>query len=129
MSDAHKDALALGRNESRIIRRYLEALEAHKPKRGRKRTIESVKTRLASIEQKLPDADPLTRLQLVQERIDLAQELTTRAAPPNLAELEDEFVKAAKSYGHRKRISYAAWQEAGVQPSVLKRAGIRRTPD
>ncbi len=38
MSAEHKAALAEGRNLSRSISRYLDALEAHKPKRGRKRT-------------------------------------------------------------------------------------------
>ena len=47
MSDDHKAALAAGRNEGRAVRRYLEALEAHKPKRGRKRTPESIQKRLA----------------------------------------------------------------------------------
>ena len=46
MSDDHKAALAAGRNEGRAVRRYLEALEAHKPKRGRKRTPESIEKRL-----------------------------------------------------------------------------------
>src|SRR3954451_8126990 len=31
MSSAHKEALALGRNQSRAVRVYLEALEANKP--------------------------------------------------------------------------------------------------
>src|SRR5258706_331711 len=36
MSDTHKEALAEGRNHARVVGRYLEALEANKPKRGRK---------------------------------------------------------------------------------------------
>ena len=47
MSDAHKAALAQGRAAgNRAVRNYLEALEAHKPKRGRKRTPDSIKKRL-----------------------------------------------------------------------------------
>ena len=42
MSDSHKAALAEGREQGRAVRRYLEALEAHKLKRGRKRTQESI---------------------------------------------------------------------------------------
>ena len=48
MTDEHKDALAEGRNHAKIVGRYLEALEANKPKRGRKRTPDSVKKRLAA---------------------------------------------------------------------------------
>src|SRR3989440_10742215 len=75
MSDTRRAALAEGRDQGRAVRRYLEALEAHKPRRGRKRTPESMEKRLAAIEEKLPDADPLTRLQLVQERMDLQRQL------------------------------------------------------
>ena len=38
MSDDHKAALAEGRAQGRAVSRYLEALAANKPKRGRKRT-------------------------------------------------------------------------------------------
>jgi hypothetical protein len=126
MTDAHKAALAEGREQGRAVRRYLEALEAHKPKRGRKRTPESIQKRLAAIEEKLPEADPLSRLQLVQERMDLERQVAAADPSVNLSELEDEFVRAAPDYGQRKGITYAAWREAGVDAAVLRRAGIRR---
>ena len=126
MSDSHKAALAEGREQGRAVRRYLEALEAHKPKRGRKRTPESVQKRLAAIDEKLPEADALTRLHLVQERMNLEQELAASDNGVDLQELEDEFVAAAAPYGARKGITYAAWRQLGVDPSVLRRAGIRR---
>jgi hypothetical protein len=126
MSDSHKAALAEGREQGRAVRRYLEALEAHKPKRGRKRTQESIEKRLAAIEEQLPDADPLTRLHLVQERMNLQNELAAGDNSVDLAGLEEGFVEAASPYGQRKGITYAAWREAGVDPAVLRRAGIRR---
>src|SRR5688500_15570047 len=126
MSDSHKEALAVGRDQGRAVRRYLEALEAHKPKRGRKRTVDSIKKRLDTIEQSLPNADALTRVQLIQERMNLARELETKQAGVDLGELEADFVKAAKESGDRKGISYAAWREAGVDARVLKAAGIGR---
>jgi hypothetical protein len=126
MSDTHKAALAEGREQGRAVRRYLEALEAHKPKRGRKRTPESMQKRLAAIEERLPTADPLTRLHLVQERMDLESELAAGDNGVDLAELEEAFVVSAEPYGRRKGITYTAWREAGVDPAVLKRAGIRR---
>ncbi len=126
MSNEHKEALALGREQGRAVRRYLEALEAHKPKRGRKRTPESMKKRLEVIEDKLQTADPLTRVQLIQERMDLQAELSAQQETVDLSELEEAFVAAAKPYGERKGISYAAWREIGVDAAVLKKAGIRR---
>jgi len=126
MSVAHKQALAEGREQGRAVRRYLEALEAHKPKRGRKRTPESIQKRLATIEERVGSADPLSRLQLVQERMDLQRELAAGQQKVDLSGLEKDFVGAAKFYAERKGITYAAWREAGVDPAVLKKAGIGR---
>ena len=126
MSQAHKDALAIGREEGRSVRRYLEALEAHKPKRGRKRSPDTIQKRLDQIDDKLEYADPLSRVHLALERINLQAELAAKDAAVDLAELEEGFVTAAKNYSERKGISYAAWREAGVDAAVLRRAGIRR---
>ena len=126
MSSAHKAALAEGREQGRAVRRYLEALEAHKPKRGRKRTPESVQKRLAAIDERLSSADPLTRLHLVQERMNLQTELSTGKDSVDITELEEGFIAAAAPYGTRKGITYSAWRQAGVDPAVLRRAGIRR---
>jgi hypothetical protein len=126
MSDDHKAALALGREQGRAVRLYLEAIEHHRPKRGRKRTPESIAKRLDALDGQLADADPLARVLLIQERIDLTNELATKEAVVDLRELEQGFIEAAGEYGTRKRISYQAWREAGVEASVLRRAGISR---
>lgn len=127
MSAEHKAALAQGRKEGAAVRAYLEALEAHKPKRGRKRTAASIEKRLAAIKEAMPTADPVTRLGLIQERMDLTAELASMQAGADLAALEEAFVQAALGYSQRRGISYAAWRELGVQPAVLKRAGITRS--
>ena len=69
MTDDHKAALAVGRTEGRAVRRYLDALEANKPKRGRKRTPDSIQRRLKAIDAELADTDRLNELKLVQERM------------------------------------------------------------
>jgi hypothetical protein len=126
MSKQHKEALALGREQGRAVRTYLEALELHKPKRGRKRTPESIKRQLTEVERKLASADPLNRVHLIQQRMDLRRELENKSQTVDLANLEKAFVKAAREYGTRKGITYAAWREAGVSPQTLKKAGIGR---
>src|SRR3954447_11403314 len=127
MTDEHKQALAEGRELGRAVREYLEALEAHKPKRGRRRTSDSVKKRLATVETDLKKASALNRLTLLQERRDLEVELAgMQGGGPDVAGLEKEFVKVAKSYSEKKGITYGAWREFGVTPEVLKRAGITR---
>jgi hypothetical protein len=127
MTDDHKAALAEGRNHARIVSRYLEALEAHKPKRGRKRTADSVKKRLTTVASDLKSASGLTRLTLLQERRDLEVEIAGMSGGgPDITGLEKDFVKVAKPYSARKGISYGAWREFGVAPEVLKKAGITR---
>jgi hypothetical protein len=126
MSDEHKAALAKGRAEGRIVRDYLEGLRATKPKRGRKRTPETVQSRLATIDNELQFASPVEELMLVQERRDLEAELERMSDTVDMAALEDAFVDVAKSYSESKKISYASWRDVGVEARVLKRAGITR---
>lgn len=126
MSKDHKEALAVGRAEGRLVRAYLEALEMSKPKRGRKRTKDTIGARLERIDEELESSDPLRRLQLVQERIDLNEELSTMDQGVDIDELEKEFTRVAKGYAERKGITYAAFRQIGVSAAVLKRAGISR---
>ncbi|HEY7939460.1 MAG TPA: hypothetical protein VID05_06480 [Acidimicrobiales bacterium] len=126
MTDQHKAALAEGRNESRAVKRYLEALEANRPKRGRKRSQESIEKRLAEIETQIPTADPLKRVNLIQERLNLRNALGSTEDTVDMVALEAEFVRAAAGYSARKGLTYAAWRELGVEPALLAKAGITR---
>ena len=126
MTDEHKAALAKGRAEGRIVRDYLEGLRATKPRRGRKRTAETINERLAAIDEELMSANPVEELLLIQERRDLHAELEAMSNTIDMQALEDAFVEVAKSYSESKHISYASWRDVGVEPGVLKRAGISR---
>ena len=126
MTPEHKAALAEGRAQGRAVRAYLDALESHKPKRGRKRTPESMRKRLAAIQADIGDADPMHRLQLVQERMDIEAALARAEETVDLTDLENAFVGAASAYGTSKGITYGAWREVGVSAAILKRAGVGR---
>lgn len=126
MTDEHKAKLAQGRTEAKVVKNYLEALRANKPRRGRKRTPDSINKRLAAIDQNLLEADPLDELKLIEERRRLSEELESMAATVDIAEFEEAFVTVAKGYSERQGISYSSWREVGVEPSVLKRAGVSR---
>ena len=117
------------KGENRVVRSavYLEALESTKPRRGRKRTPESITKRLNTIEDRLIDADALSRLHLIQEKQQLEAELSSSDDTVDLAALEKEFIKVAKAYGDRKGISYSAWRSVGVSAPVLQQAKIART--
>ena len=126
MSAEHKAALAAGREQSRAVRDYLEALEASKPRRGRKRTPASIKKRLAAIDTLLAEASALQRLLLTQEQTDLEYELENQEAGIDLAAYEKGFVKHARAYATAKGISYATFRSVGVPAEVLAKAGITR---
>ncbi|MBT5138607.1 MAG: hypothetical protein HOH36_14530 [Acidimicrobiaceae bacterium] len=126
MTEAHKAALAEGRAQGRAVRAYLEARETNRPKRGRKRSPESMRQRMAAIARELATADPMSQLHLVQERMDLDATLAAAETIVDLTALEDDFARAARHYGERKGISYSAWREVGVPAALLKRAGISR---
>ena len=104
MTDEHKAALAEGRAQGRAVRLYLEALEANKPKRGRKRTPDSIKKRLVAV----------------------ASELEAGSTAVDITALEKGFISAASGYASRKGISYSAFRSVGVPPAVLRAAGITR---
>jgi len=126
MTDEHKAALAAGRAEGKAVRDYLEALRNNKPKRGRKRTPDSIKRRLQLISDELETADPVQELRLVQERIDLETELANVGQAVDLSAIEAEFVRVARGYSQRNGYSYSAWRTIGVDAAVLKKAGIGR---
>jgi len=126
LTDQHKAQMAAGRKEGAAVKAYLDALEQHRPRRGRKRTPESIQRRLGIITQQLDDASSLQRLQLLQERRDLETELAAAGHQVDLGQLEHDFVTVAGAYAKRKGIAYATWRELGVPSEVLKRAGIGR---
>ena len=122
----HKAAMAAGRAESRAVSNYLEVMAANKPRRGRKRTPESIKSRLELIEAEIDEADMLSRVNLVQERMNLLEELGAMEEKVDIAEFEADFVRMAASYSERKGITFAAWRDVGVPAEVLGKAGIGR---
>jgi len=120
MTDAEK-------SEAAGVRDYLKALEQNAPRRGRKRTPESVARQIAAVGAQMAEATVTKRLGLIQQRIDLETEREALAAAEtiDMTALEAEFVQHAAAY--RRGISYGAWREIGVSSDTLKSAGIRRS--
>ena len=116
------------KTEVAAVRDYLKALEQNAPRRGRKRTPESVERQLAVLEGEMEGVSVTKRLGLIQQRIDLEADLETlqQAGSVDLSALEAGFATHAAAYGGRRGISYAAWREVGVSSTTLKSAGIRR---
>ena len=117
------------KTEVAAVRDYLKALEQNAPRRGRRRTPESVERQLAVLEGEMEGVSVTKRLDLIQQRIDLEADLETlqEAGSVDLSALEAGFATHAAAYGGRRGISYAAWREVGVSSATLKSAGIRRS--
>ncbi|MFW6009996.1 MAG: hypothetical protein ACOC9I_01605 [Actinomycetota bacterium] len=127
MSDEHKAALAKGRAQGKAVRDYLSALEQER-RPGRKLDRSTIEARIPEIQQQIDqEEDPAKRVELIQKRLDLEEQLVELGDQPDLEALEEAFVGAAAEYSERKGITYSAWREAGVPAATLKRAGIRRT--
>lgn len=125
MSDAHKEALARGRRESRALKDYLGAIAKRRP--GRPVTAETLAKRLAATEARLEvEADPLKRVELQQKILDTENHISELADVADIEALEQAFIAAAPGFSDRKGISYAAWRAEGVPAAVLKKAGISR---
>jgi hypothetical protein len=113
-------------DRARVVRRYLSALDAHRTGRTVSKTAESLHFRMHQIDTELLSADPVRKLHLTQERIDLhAEYLRLTTGSSDISELEKAFVRVARGYGDRHGISYSAWRQIGVDAEVLAAAGIK----
>ncbi|MDA8314855.1 MAG: hypothetical protein M0010_06720 [Actinomycetota bacterium] len=126
LTDAHKAQLARGREEARIVRAYLESVDAPKP-RGRRPSPEAVKRQLDRVREQLRGARGVDKLTLLKERRDLEATLGTLRPAADHNGLEREFVKVARGYSERRGIDYSVWREMGIRPAVLSKAGITRS--
>lgn len=127
LSPEHREAIDRGRKETAIIRRYLDTLESNQPVDGRKKASPSVlEKRINKVKEEIKAATSSTkRLDLIQKKFDLEEELEKLGQIIQQPELEAEFVKVAKSYSDRKHISMRAWEAVGVKKQILKSAGIK----
>ena len=127
MTAEHKAALAKGREQGRVVREYLAALNEEK-KPGRKLDAETLSERIGQTQTQIDaERDPAKRVDLIQNRLDYEEKLANLGEAVDLDSLEKDFVKVAKEYSERKGITYSAWREAGVPAAVLKEAGVPRT--
>lgn len=131
LSDEHLASLDVGRKQRRIIIAYLTALKTDKPKRGRKRSAQTVSTQLADaqadLELALKSGDVIKEVLSIQRITDLERELSKLSGDDanDLGRLTAEFITVAAGYSQRKGIDRATWRKAGVPAKVLDDAGIK----
>ncbi len=125
LSPEVKAARAAARAETRTVRAYLEGLESSA---GARRSRKSPQEEIQAVQAKLQtESDVIQRLSLSQRLIDAQQRLSEDQGRVDLEALEAEFVKVAKSYAARRKVTYKAWRAMGVPASALSRSGIART--
>lgn len=125
MATEHKEKLAQGRADARAVKSYLTYLDENKPKRGRRRTPETIAQRLETLQQELATSNPLARLNLIQEQMNLEVELERLKNVPDDSSLRAGFIDAAARYSTSKGISRDAFRAVGVDAATLTEAGIR----
>lgn len=122
-----KRAAPQPRSETEMVRRYLDALLAPKP-RGPLSSPQWLEERLNEVKEALSNdgLGSLERLAMTQKRLDLERQLQVANfnGGRSLEQLEVEFVVVAASYSERKGITYPAWRQVGVPAAVLRKAGI-----
>lgn len=127
MSDDHKAKIQKGREQAKIVDNYLNALELHKPKRGRKVTAESRAQKLEQIEKDLFTASGVERLNLLQQQKNLQAQQAAKEPENDIEALQAAFVKIAAEYAANKGIARSTFADMGVPVPVLKEAGLRGT--
>ncbi len=126
MSPEHKEALARGRQEAKVVRNYLEALHAD-DQRGRPIDRQSVQARIERLQSQINDEPKaVRRVELIQQRLDAERRLAGLEESTDRESLVRDFIEVAEAYSQRRGITYTAWREVGVPAAVLKEAGITR---
>jgi hypothetical protein len=121
MTDEHKAALALGRNEGRAVRNYMSALQSTSAPRRRGRKGKSA----AELQEAIMNAtDPMERLRLRPLLRAALEEESVETI--DMETLQADFVKVLAAYSERTGLTYADWREEGVPAAVLKEAGMKR---
>jgi hypothetical protein len=122
MSDEHKQAIADARRQNQAVRDYLNALTAPRPAGRQPSTSpEQLQERIET------ESDPVSRLELIQRRLDLEERLAVEHDQPDLDSLQEAFVAVAADYAARKGITYTAFRELGI-PAKFSRKPASRAP-
>lgn len=101
--------------DERMVREYLAALVRPK-RRGRPVDKASLQARAAA------ETDPVARVMLLQRALEAGS-----TEERSLEDLQADFVKIAAAWSEKRGVSWKAWREFGVPPSVLREAGLRET--
>lgn len=107
------------------IRRYFNSLDRPRTRKRKSPDVDKLHRRLDEVEGLLPSADPLRRVHLHQEQINLLRRLEEVETPVNPEEVEMKFIEYVAPWAEEKGVSWAALRAAGVPARILRQAGMK----
>ncbi|MER3522178.1 MAG: hypothetical protein C4317_08440 [Acidimicrobiia bacterium] len=126
LTEKEKAAIKKGREETEAVKAYLDSLGT---RQGRRVDPKALERKLAKAKQELSAArNSLRRVELTEKVLQLEKAVQeARKSGGDGEDFEKKFIQYAASFAKRKGISYKAFRQMGVPPSVLAKAGIKRT--
>lgn len=125
LTEQHKQQMRIGRQQSAAVRHYLQAIATVGGNvQDPAAQIERAKTKLSDLESGIPNSNPIERLKLTQEVLNLKGRISKLSALNEVTDAEGPFVECAKAFSDRFGITRAAWKAQGVPGEVLDKAGI-----
>jgi hypothetical protein len=114
------DLRVRARQEGQVVNQYLAALAGEEVPAIQRRG--SVDEKLRRIQEELAAASPADRLKLIRKKYQLVN--TEREQIIDLVTLERQFIEIASDYSERTGTPREVWEEVGVSPEVLEKAGL-----
>jgi hypothetical protein len=114
------------RSAEACVKRYLTLLEMQR-KKPTPEDMATTRRKLEVVEERIGRCkDPLARLGLHQEAINLQDEITRlEFEEGDFEQVEEEFIEHVAEWAKRKKISYRVLRTAGVSAAVLHQAGMK----
>lgn len=125
--DERKKAIAIGKAQAKIVRRYLELVNM--PKTSSPMTPERLRKRIAQLDSEMQDSsiDVLARLKMAKQQRELIVALAEAGEVEDLEEVEEAFMQIAADYSEAQGLEWSDWRRLGVKAAVLREAGVPLT--
>lgn len=126
LSNERKEAMAIGRAQTQIVRDYIGAIARQEASKNRGRlNPEKLKGRILEAAQLFQtETDPIRKLDLLKKQREWTEKLQQWRDTEITPELEQAFIDVAADYADRNGYSYTDFRALGVTAAVLRQAGI-----
>ena len=118
-----KSVLSESMEQSHAVRAYLSAWDSQTSRS--RQSPDEMRASVARLKDKIAEATPILKIQMIQKRRDIEIRLETFESVPDITDVGSRFVEVVKAYSEGKGIDYETWREYGIPASVLKQGGMR----